>query len=175
MPIPSLNPSPRARASIPPPAHFQALRGPIERVSWKPSGAASGGGLTLAQRAGLRYEAKAQLYLRQQIPDYIEAPVLTLLAGGNVRRVIPDGMLLRGELAYVFEIKSQHTHAAWWQLRRLYEPVVRELGGIEDVICVEVVRSYDPSIGFPEDIDLCRSIEEVLEPSAGMKVLLWRA
>jgi hypothetical protein len=145
-------------------------------VSWQLSSAASGGGLTAAQKAGLRYEAKAQLYLRNQLADYVEAPIVTFVdsAVGSGRRVVPDGVVFRGRTIWIFEIKSQHTHAAWWQLRRLYEPVLWQLPGVEVVNCVEMTRSYDPAAGFPEPIELCYSLPEVMRPGVRMKVFLWK-
>lgn len=176
MMLPELTPNPPAAVGIPPPSSFRPLNGTPKRVRWQFSSAASGGGLTAAQKAGLRYEAKVQLFLRNALLDYIEAPIVTFLDGGSqTRRVIPDGFVLRGARAWIFEIKSQHTHAAWWQLRHLYEPVMLALEGIQQVFCVEVVRSYDPAIGFPEPIELCHSLDEVFLPSTMMKVLLWRA
>lgn len=175
MMLPELTPNLATPVRIPPPPSFRPLNGIPKRVNWRASGAVSGGSLTAAQRAGLRYEAKAQLYLRSALADYIEAPIVTFLDGGSQgRRIIPDGMIVRGKSLWIFEIKHQHTHSAWWQLRRLYEPVLRRLEGVERTFCIEMVRSYDPAAGFPEPVRVATSLLEAIEPSVEMKVFLWK-
>lgn len=134
-------------------------------------------GLTAAQKAGLRYEAKAQLWLSEQLGRaYQAAPYLHFEDNSGPRTLIPDGLFFdTGGTALVFEIKSQHMPEAWWQLRHLYEPVVRELGFIRRVSCVEVTKSFDPSMGFPEEVLLRRDLSKLLElPPEPFKVLLWR-
>jgi len=91
------------------------------------------------------------------------------------RLVVPDGILLRSRDVVIFEIKSQHMPEAWWQLRRLYAPVL-EAWWNKPVVCCEVVKSFDPSIGFPEPVKFCRSLDEVLSSNHGdaFRVFQWR-
>lgn len=71
----------------------------------------------------------------------------------------PDGLLLdlyAGRIVIV-EIKYQHTPDAWWQVRQLYQPVVRSAFGPDwDIRACEVVKWYDPAIGFPEPVALAK-------------------
>lgn len=177
--IPQLAPSPEADAaiSVPPPARFRSLRDVPTKVRWKASCAPTLVGLTAAQQAGLRYEAKAQVYLQGLLGStYHAGPYLYFDDCGVPRTAIPDGLHFDTVgRATIFEIKSQHMPEAWWQLRCLYEPVVRELRFVNWTSCVEVVRSYDPSIGFPEKVLVFRSPQELLEaPAAAFKVLVWK-
>jgi hypothetical protein len=77
----------------------------------------------------------------------------------------------------IFEIKIAHMPEAWWQLKRLYEPVLRawpRVTGIP-IRCCEVVQAYDPHVPFPCEYDL---VEDVLEWVIGqrspMGVYKWR-
>lgn len=46
---------------------------------------------------------------------------------------------------------------AWWWLRKIYEPLIRFLFPLGwGIACLEVVRFYDPEIGFPEPLRLVR-------------------
>lgn len=150
-----------------PPRRFRALEEPLEKVFWTKSDGFSGvgTGVTPAQKKGVRYEEKIQVRLRNLLgPNYHRNPCINFLSAGQHRRVVPDGLFFDPEgTAFVFEIKSQHMPEAWWQLRRLYEPVVRLLPFVNRVSCIEVVRSYDPAMGFPEPIKLCSDLETALE------------
>lgn len=133
-------------------------------------------GFSAAQKAGLRYEAKAQDFLSSELSvRYYIAPYLHFLDMSGYRTLVPDGVLLEFDTAYIFEIKSQHMPEAWYQLRRLYEPVLAQLCGVRQTSCIEVVRSYDPSMGFPEEVQLFNDLDEALRaPRSSFKVLQWR-
>jgi hypothetical protein len=90
--------------------------------------------------------------------------------------LIPDGLYFNiGGFATIFEIKSQHMPEAWWQLRKLYEPVVRQLPFVNGTSCVEVTRSYDPSMGFPEPVLVVHDFDSLMAaPAAPLKVLIWK-
>ena len=188
MVLPQLTPDEGADTSLSalPPARFRPPAGLVHSValrSRRVNVVDSGNkkGFTTAQQNGLRYEAKVAKRLRSGLDyqvgaKYLDQPYLDFEDDLGPRVVIPDGLaLLPGGLALVFEIKSQHMPEAWWQLRRLYQPVVRQLPFVSQVSVVEVVRSYDPAMGFPETVQLCTTLDQVLwsrpEP---FKVLLWR-
>lgn len=175
--LPQITPSPGAVASVPPPSRFRPLAGTPSGVSMRTCVARGSVGLTEAQRNGLRYEAKAQDFLVNALGhEYYQQPYLHFVDGHSCRTLVPDGILIHEGYATIFEIKSQHMPEAWWQLRKLYEPVVRQLGGVRLTSCVEMVRGYDPAMGFPEEVVLCSKLSEVLEESAlKFKVLQWRA
>lgn len=177
--IPQLAPSSVAdtRTCVPPPARFRPLVGVPTDVRWKHQQYYSITGMTAAQRRGLRYEALVNDYIHRRLGDvYHVTPHLHFLDGSDRRTCVPDGIHIdTSGRATVFEIKAQHMPEAWWQLRGLYEPVVQQLRFVNVVSCVEVTRSYDPLMGFPEEVVLCRDLTEVfLGPSAPFKVLLWK-
>jgi len=161
---------------VPPPPHFQHLHGTPKYVRFRSSGAEGSKGLTAAQKAGLRYEAKAQDYLSRTLgEDYHIAPYLHFTDLHGLRRTcVPDGILFdnRGG-AIIFEIKISHVPDAWWQLRKLYQLVLEQLGYISEVSVIEVVRSYDPSQAFPEEVSIIRGLDG-LGQSNRFRVLLWR-
>ena len=103
---------------------------------------------------GVRYEAKGQAWLAAKYPDnYIPAPWLRF-HNGQSKWCQPDGLLIdvkRGRITIV-EFKLRHTSDAWYQVRELYEPVVRRLfpwPGWE-FPALEIVCWFDPHIPFPE-------------------------
>lgn len=71
----------------------------------------------------------------------------------------PDALILdphQGKL-YVVEYKLHHNPDAWWQLRSLYEPVLRTAFPPEFwmMTLVEVTKWFDPVTPFPEEITMC--------------------
>jgi hypothetical protein len=63
---------------------------------------------------------------------------------------VPDGILKINNTLVIIEVKLTHTERAWWQLRRLYLPLLAQLvvPGT-NISTVEICRSYDPDISFP--------------------------
>lgn len=57
------------------------------------------------------------------------------------------------------EVKYQHTIDAWYQLRLLYEPVVKVLLGLPTAV-LEVVKWYDCAVEFPEAARLVKDVAE---------------
>lgn len=78
----------------------------------------------------------------------------------------PDGLLIdpwEGKIILV-EVKYQHTPDAWWQLRRLYGPVVEYLFPNYSIQAVEICKWFDPATLFPEQVamlpDPCLAAED---------------
>jgi hypothetical protein len=128
--------------------------------------------------AGIRYERKAQEYLQYMFPDtYVSSPWLAFKCSytEKSRWCQPDGLVIdvpRGIITCV-EIKYNHTSDAWWQTKQLYAPVLRKVFRPElwQIQFCEVVKWYDPSIRFPEPIQLTMNIDQ---PSSKFKVHIWR-
>lgn len=130
--------------------------------------------LTAARIAGLRYEEKVQ-YELFRYSTYLAAPRLNFSDDRGVRHCIPDGVLVRLDRVVVFEIKSQHMPEAWWQLRRLYQPVLEASQVARPVQVVEVCRSFDIAMPFPEPVTLIGDVEEVFNiPVTSFGVLVWK-
>lgn len=86
----------------------------------------------------------------------------------------PDGLLFdpwTGRII-LLEVKYQHTPDAWWQLRKLYAPVIEYLFPHYEVACVEVVKWFDPAVVFPERPALLKCPMEG-DPSR-LGVHIWR-
>jgi len=144
-------------------------------VRFRSSSAQGSSGLTAAQKAGLRYEAKAQDQLSHILGSaYHIAPYLHFSDLSGARTVVPDGLFFDNSgHAVIFEIKLSHMPDAWWQLRKLYQPVVEQLSFISHTSVIEVVRSFDPSQAFPEEVKIIRGLDD-LGPSDKFRVFLWR-
>ena len=124
---------------------------------------------------GVRYERKVHEYLAQLAgPAYLPSQWFRFGVAGEARWCQTDGLILdaRKGLATILEIKYQHTPDAWFQLRELYEPVVRFcLGNHWDLRLVEVVKWYDPTTFFPERIAMCA--DPLSPPSGRVGVHIW--
>lgn len=123
---------------------------------------------TGARADGIRYEKKAQKYLSELYADqYVQSPWIRFvsLGSGQIRWCQPDGILLdivRGTVT-IIEIKSSHTSKAWYQIDRLYLPVLQCIFP-QDLWLYrrcEVVRYYDPLVAFPEPIKLVPDLSQL--------------
>jgi hypothetical protein len=135
---------------VPPPPHFKAVVGKPHSVNFKPNPFKNQRGDTPAKQAGIRYEELAHGYLANLPLNYVERPFFHFHDNTGWRTCAPDGMFLHSEWIAIVEIKYQHVPEAWWQLRRLYEPVLRAFCKQRALRLVEVVRSYDAATPFPE-------------------------
>ncbi len=107
--------------------------------------------------AGLAFEKQVRLSLAAAFPtQLIPSPWFTFRtadAPTRLRWCQPDALLLdiRRSRITIVEVKLRHTADAWWQLRRLYEPVVRAaFGAAWGCSACEVVKYFDPATAFPE-------------------------
>jgi hypothetical protein len=109
----------------------------------------------------MKYEQKAHRYLNGRYGvEYIPSPWFTFReqADDRTRWCQPDGILLcptRGVLT-IIEVKYQHTSDAWWQVVRLYLPVLQALfpPKLWSYRMCELVKWYDPATAFPQAIRL---------------------
>lgn len=134
-------------------------------------------GSTESQKAGLRYEQQVNEHLKSCGGLFIFQPKVQFRDDSGARLCVPDGIIYvgNGRLAVV-EIKLQHMPEAWWQLKRLYEPVVRSMRDAREVICLEVCRTYDPVTPFPCETSLVYDLEDFLHEATCDKfgVMPWR-
>ena len=126
---------------------------------------------------GIRYERRAHAYLTERFGQrYVPSPWFSfspLGDGGGTRWCQPDGLLFdiqKGRVT-VLEIKYQHTADAWWQLTRLYLPVLRAaLGNEWELLRCEVVKWYDPATLFPEAPVMTHRIENLGATEFGVHI-----
>jgi hypothetical protein len=141
---------------FPRPAHFRSAEG----VTWAefspigPFGTQAPVPQTEAQRIGLRYERKVHEHFSRRFSNYGASQWISYKCGKgfDVRWAQPDGLMLDMEKGQVtiIEIKIRHTERAWWQLRQLYEPLVKFLFPQWTIGLCEVCRTFDPAVAWPE-------------------------
>lgn len=131
-------------------------------------------GNTASQKAGLAYEQKVVDVLSAIYGDqFCRAPSILYDDRTGCRMAIPDGVLrVRSELV-IIEVKLSHCEKAWWQLNRLYLPLLSALvlPGTR-ISTVEICRHYDPEVRFPVPGELVTSLHKL--PSHGTGILQWR-
>jgi len=116
---------------------------------------------------GVKYERKAQAWLAGMFgSDYMPSQWLRYRdPQGRIRWCQPDGVYVdRSEKSLtIVEVKYSHTATAWWQLFRLYLPVLERLfdGHGYEFRCVEVCHWFDPAVRCPVKPRLRDSIVNV--------------
>lgn len=139
-------------------------------------------GTSPAQKSGLRYQRKVcdelrVVWGRQAGGDILIGPWVEYTNGLRRGYCQPDILARVRDLVYIFEIKVRSTTDAWWQLRRLYEPVVKKLwpDAHSQPTLVNVVKSYDPDVLFPEERwPLLFNLEELFDCSHQAVCVQWR-
>lgn len=148
-----------ARANFTDQTHYKRANQPLK----------GGGGKT----AGLRFERQVGKALSERYPLFVNHISFTFYTADSGRHLcIPDGILLNGNEVIILEIKHRHTADAWFQLRRLYQPVVQRALG-RPTRLIEVVKSYDPLVRFPEPHYICQDLETFLQSRAELGCLIW--
>lgn len=158
---------------VPPPS-FRSLHSVPEILRYQPQPYCRAQGQTTAHKVGLRYEAQVHDWLGDTFGYYDPTPLIEFRDNGEYRRAIPDAVLVKDHVV-VFEIKHQHVPEAFWQLRRLYAPLLREYFSSRLVSCVEICRTYDPATPFPVPVVLIDDIKEwCSKPRKDLGVFQWR-
>ncbi len=131
-----------------------------------------------ARAKGVNYERKTHPYLNLLYPEvYVANPWLNFQASGSEKRrwCQPDGLIINAERGIItcVEIKYSHTADAWFQTRQLYVPVLQCIfpESLWDIQICEVVKWYDPSVAFPENITLT---QEPARPTGKFKVHIYK-
>lgn len=183
MPLPLLSPTPSKPSGFelpPPPPGFR----PVEDLqsAWRakpealPRPRAEGDTPTVAQLNGLRYERKVRERFATEIPGGEAGPWFFFRDRHGTRRCQPDLLFELIDRAIIAEVKLFHTTDAWWQLRKLYEPVVGKALGLPVRLLV-ITETYDPAIAWPEPLELLADPAAVSawirERGVGMGVLRW--
>jgi hypothetical protein len=177
--VPSLSPlssdaSAGGVVDVPPPPRFRAVAPPIQRVDFIDRQTTFPSGATYAQRAGLRYEELVTHHLRSTFPATMVQPLFEFYDAAGFRLCRPDAIVSRADRLVVLETKKQHVPEAWWQLEKLYRPVLEAWRPEKRVFCVEIVRSFDPAMPFPTKVELLDDISEILEPQYTRGFAVWK-
>ena len=134
-----------------------------------------------AQRRGRSYEAKvlAELEDASLFKLFTPSPWIVFDDGDKRRLCQPDALAFGsgsgGDWLLILEVKLRHNIMAYWQLRKLYQPVlVRMFPGYEVRVC-EITKGFDPATPWPEDIRLLQDVTQLLElKTQEFGVLQWR-
>lgn len=164
--------SPAERVSrVAPPRGFKFIRGPASSVRF-------GGevphnrGRTYAQKLGLRYEQKVHDVLSAIYQTRFRvSPSILYEDRTGLRRAIPDGILDLDSFVVIVEVKYSHCELAWWQLNKLYAPLVMHLTRKPIYLC-EIVHSFDPDVKWPTAPMLVTSLHKLPRHTPG--VIQWK-
>lgn len=164
--------APPPRKFLPPPS-FRPVFGTPRSVAfsaWQPP---KSRGRTPAQKAGIRFEKKVLEGLSQQFgPAFRAHPSITFVDDSGRRAAVPDGLLRLHNDLVIVEVKYSHTDLAWWQLRKLYEPLLQQLTWAR-IFLLEVCKTYDPGVALPEEHFFLPSLSSSFT-SAPLHVLQWK-
>ncbi len=134
-----------------------------------------------AHASGIRYERRVHEHLAETFPiQAVLGPWIKFTSRGRDSPLYcqPDALLLdlRGGTITVVEIKIKHTSDAWWQIRRLYAPVVEHIFGEGwTYIAIEIAKWFDPHTRFPEEFTFVDDLSSVTKLSSEAFYLhLWR-
>lgn len=155
-----------AKAGLPPPPEAFRPAGRVLSAGFSTPPALRRKRYTGRRLEGVRYERKVHEHLRELHGDlYLESPWLRFFPaedGARWRWCQPDALLFdfqRGRITIV-EVKYQHTSDAWWQVKKLYLPVLQAMfpANLWEFDFCEVVKWYDPATAFPERVVLAQEI-----------------
>lgn len=124
---------------------------------------------TPAQRAGLAYQRKMEKFCVSRDGQWVVRCGVWYCycdVGGRRRYCQPDILLLdyQNKCAVVVEVKLRWTPDAWWQLQRLYIPVLQRALSDWILIPLCITKSYDPAIPVPEEVRFC---DDLFDASPG--------
>lgn len=162
---------------VPPPQGFRPLQLPLRNVEFTLKDEfIRQRGNSVAKENGLRYESQVQEYLLSELgTNYTGIDLLVTDAQGQRRKLIPDGIYLSHDVSVLFEVKSQHMPEAWWQLRKLYQPAMEFKRPKHLTLVIEVCKTYDPAMPFPEEVELITDLKAFIHSrSRSFGVLVWR-
>lgn len=172
--------APRGEASVPRPLKTYLPQGEV-LSAWKCKEVPYAGvhqRRSGAQRAGLVYQRRVGklLPLFGAHWNVVHGPWYAFTDASSGRHYCqPDFILvpLDGGPSVVVEVKLRWTSDAWWQLRKLYQPVLRKASSSEGSVprVLTICRSYDPAVCIPEEVILISSLEEVQEGSFNVMVV----
>jgi hypothetical protein len=177
---------PHAGVVCAPPSWFRAAEG--VRSAWPDCGGPFGRppriSGTAAQRAGQRYEKKALAFLEREcaaLPEHagrLHAKQWFRFQSdrGPVRWCQPDAFWQSsdGLELIIVEIKTTFSSDAWWQIKRLYEPVLRLALKPRAIGTIVICKSFDPHAPFPAPITMMTGpiVESLVFPGR-VGVLPW--
>jgi hypothetical protein len=165
-----------------PPSWFRGAEG--VRSAWPTSGGPFGRTPTRlkgtsAQRAGIRYERNVIKFLTSEFAKDFTASQWFAWHDDHerLRYCQVDGLLRLNNLLVIVEIKVNFSSDAWWQLRKLYEPIIKKVYSPSRLASLVVCKSFDPAVPFPEEPSILPQIRVLCSPEwncTQIGVFQWR-
>lgn len=126
---------------------------------------------------GIKYELAGHYWLKRQFRNsYTAGQWFRFKADGQgkIRWCQTDGLLVDVEhrTLTVVEFKYQHTESAWWQLFKLYKPVIEKLFVDKkfSIRCLEICKWFDPATKTPQPVVLCQTVLAVQPGEFGVHI-----
>ena len=160
----------------PPPAYIKFPLGDIRDASFADSSPYAGkrSRPSGAQRAGLAYQKRIEVFLRDTVPSSSldVGPWLWYVdACGRRSYCQPDFLIREPSRVVVVEVKIRWTADAWYQLRRVYLPVLSRAMPSARLVPLVICRSYDPAIRIGEAVSLVDVWPEALPEQFNVMVV----
>lgn len=135
------------------------------------------GGQTGSKKKGLVYEQKVRDHLDGILPDSWEAvpgPWFHFSDGRNERYAQADWLAFdfKSRVICIGEIKFTRVANAWWQLNRLYGPIVRSIFPTWQIAYLEIAKNVR-NVATPTPVRVVWKLEDVKpEQTSFMQVVV---
>lgn len=111
--------------------------------------------LSPAQKAGLAYQKKAFARLKQEYGHRVSLnPWIEYHDLEGRHYCQPDAVVFFPTYIMLFEVKVRHSKLAYEQLKLQYAPLLEWLYPDHRIVKVEMTKSYDGAIQFPEKVEV---------------------
>lgn len=127
-----------------------------------------------AQKAGLAYQKKVVKWAFESNHGFAleVSPWFAFTDDSDSRHYCqPDLLFISGFSILVAEVKLRWTADAWWQLRKLYLPVLAKVFPKHDLRALCICKSFDPAVKFPEPIELHSALANCSHSSFNVVIL----
>lgn len=155
------------KTAIPkPPRRFRAAKGvSAARIVVEPQFAQTNGVVHGAKGKGLRYEARVKDYLDTIVKEpwaALPGPWFEFVDRSGFRYAQADWIAFNFQrgLVCIAEIKLSRVPEAWWQLNKLYKPIVRSIFPDWDIACLEIAH-IPHMVAVPEDVRVIQELDQV--------------
>jgi len=129
-----------------------------------------------AKGAGHRFEAKVSSWLEENYDWYISSLAFSFSTEYAFKTIcIPDGLFFnrRKRTITICEMKLRHTFDSWYQLKFLYGPVVKKAFPGWQIRKLEICKTYEPGLEFPEPFVIVQEFEKFNSAGAELGVWIW--
>jgi len=134
---------------------------------------------TKSQKDGIRYEQRVQKHIQRLVGGLEEFELLlnpwilfhTRRDGPTaVNFCQPDILLVERTKVTIIECKLAHTNDSWIQLRKVYEPVLKQIYKDKKFALLEVCKWFDPHTPYSETFYYCEDVLKAEEGKLGIHI-----